>query len=136
MITHTQQRIEVIKLVAYHLSEKFTYPLFELSKEKNYSVHIGVLAEILDWSREFYDLYYNTINEWEVANWNSHHSYNNIKLEGLIIKYGQCRLKRFYDHNMDYATYFLERYSSIKFSDSEKMPRDLAVLEGNWTHQC
>ena len=46
MNIQTQQHHDFIKMVANRLAEKFIRPLFEFTHEKNYSAHIGGLAEI------------------------------------------------------------------------------------------
>ena len=114
MITQTKQETEFIKMVAKGLAEKFLEPLFLSNKEKNYSAHIGGLAEILDWAKEFYDQYYDKIINWERFKWSSDNIYNVVTLDGLIVAFGHERIKKFYVQNTNHATYFIEKYSAIE----------------------
>jgi hypothetical protein len=112
--TQTKQETGFIKMVANRLAEKFLEPLFLLSKEKNYFAHIGGLAEILDWAKEFYDQYYDKVINWERFKWSSDNIYNIVTLDGLIVAFGRDRIKKFYAQNANHATYFLEKYSAIE----------------------
>ena len=114
MITETKQETGFIKMVAKCLAEKFLEPLFLLSGEKNYFVHIGGLAEILDWAKEFYDQYYDKVINWERFRWSSDNIYDIETLDGLIVAFGRDRMKKFYAQNANHPTYFLEKYSAIE----------------------
>ena len=70
--------------------------MFELTKEKSYSAHIGGLAEILDWSHEFCEQYYDKVLNWEMFKSSSNNIYNAFSLDDLIVSLGRERLKKFY----------------------------------------
>ena len=114
MKTQTKQQTDFIKMVANRLAKNCMKSLLELSKEKNYSIYIGGLAEILDWSNEFYDEYYDKIINWEIFKSSSDNIYNAVTLDDLIIAFGWDRIKKFYTQNANHATYFLEKYSAIE----------------------
>lgn len=88
-------------------------PLFEPGKEKNYNAQIGGLAEIIDWSREFYDLYFDKINNWEMFKYSKHNIYNAVILDDLIIAFGKARIIKFYAENKSLENYFLEKYLAV-----------------------
>ena len=113
MITETKQQTDFIKMVANRLAKNFMGPLFELTKEKGYSAHIGGLAEILDWSKEFCDQYYAKITNWEMFRWSSDNIYNAYTLDDLIVSFGRERLRKFYAQNQNCANYFKEKYLAI-----------------------
>ena len=113
MNIQTHQQHDFIKMVANRLAEKFIRPLFEFTQEKNYSAHIGGLAEILDWAKEFSEQYYNYVIEWETFRHSSFNIHKAETLHDLIIAFGQERLKIFYAENADRANYFLEKYSAV-----------------------
>ncbi len=58
-MTSAEQQIDFIKMVAGRLSERFLEQMFFFYRKRNYSIHVGALAEILNWSEEFCDEYYN-----------------------------------------------------------------------------
>ena len=101
-------------MVARRLAEKFLERLIFLSKEKHYSARMGCLAEILDWSQEFYDKYYDKIINWETFKCSSDNIYEGITHDGLIVAFGEERLKKFYYQHVNHATYFTEKYSAIR----------------------
>lgn len=113
MATQTQQHVDFIKMVANRLAEKFIRPLFEFTQEKNYSAHIGGLAEILDWANEFSEQYYNNFIEGETFRGSTDNIYKAETLNDLIIAFGQERLQTFYAKNANHSTYFLEKYSAV-----------------------
>ncbi len=75
-VTLTKQQTDFIKMAANRLAKSFLKPLLELTTEKNYPAHIGGLAEILDWSREFYDKYYDKITNEEMFSCTIDNIYN------------------------------------------------------------
>lgn len=113
MNIQTQQHHDFIKMVANRLAEKFIRPLFEFTHEKNYSAHIGGLAEILDWASEFSELYYNHVIEWETFRHSRFNVYKAETLSDFIIAFGQERLKTFSAQNANRSNYFLEKYSVV-----------------------
>ncbi len=113
MTLKTKEEFDFIKMVANRLVEKLIWFLFPLNSEKNYAAHIGGLAEILEWSEEFYSKYYDKILNWETFKRSSENIYNAVTPDDLIITFGQERLKKFYTQNTNHTTYFLEKYSKI-----------------------
>ena len=102
-------------MVARRLAEKFLEPLILLSEERNYYTSIGGLAEILDWSQEFYGRYYDKIINWETLKCNNHKAAEAVIPDCLINTYGEERLKYFYaQHANNTTTYFLKKYSVIE----------------------
>jgi len=100
-------------MVASCLAKNYLAPLFDFTKEKSYSAHVGGLAEILDWSKEFCDQYYTKITNWEMFRWSSDNIYKACTLDDLIVSFGRERLKKFYDQNENRINYFKEKYLAI-----------------------
>ena len=113
MQAQTKQQTDFIKMVAKHLGKNFMALLFDLTKEKGQSAYIGGLAEILDWSKEFCDQYYDKITTWEKFRWSSDNIYNAFTLDDLIVSFGRERLKKFHSQPENHTNYFIRRYSSI-----------------------
>jgi hypothetical protein len=126
MTLHTQQQSDFIKMVASRLAEKFIRQLSALSNVKNYPALVGGLAEILEWSEEFYNLFFDKINDWEMFRWSNDNIHNANTLDDLIIAFGENRLKNFHVHNRNNSNYFLDKYAAIV---SESSIDDFEVLE-------
>jgi hypothetical protein len=114
MTIPTKHQCDFIDRVAIQLAKYFIGPLLELNSEKNYSKYIEGLAEILVWSKEFYDLYYYKTMDWEMFKKSNDNIYNAETLEDLIIDFGFERLENYYTKKKTNVIYF-ENYSSIKY---------------------
>jgi hypothetical protein len=115
MITHSKPETVFIELVADYLARKFIQPLLLYSNEKNYPAYVGGLAEILDWSIDFYDQYYTKIITCKNKNQVCKNKYNADTLERLIVAFGQERLLTFYAHHKHKPTYFIEKHKSMEW---------------------
>jgi len=113
VITQTKPQADFIKMVANHLAKNFIASLLELTKEESYSARIGGLAEIIDWSKEFCDRYYDKITNWEMFRWSNDNIYNAFTLDDLIICFGKERLRKFSTQIENHTDYFKEKYSAI-----------------------
>ena len=113
MTTHTQQQLDFIKMVANRLAAKFMKQLSALNNLKNYSTLIGGFAEILEWSEEFHNLFFDKIGDWELFRRSSDNIHNANTLDDLIVAYGENKLKNFHVHDRDNSNYFLEKYAAI-----------------------
>ena len=100
-------------MVANHLAKNFMTSLLELTKEESYAAHIGCLAEIADWSKEFCDQYQHEITNWEMFRWSSNNICNAFTLDDLIVCFGKDRLRKFYIQIENRTDYFKEKYSAI-----------------------
>jgi hypothetical protein len=114
MLIQNKQQIDFIRMVAIHLAKIFMKPLLEFNKEKNYPAQVGGLAEILDWSREFYEQYYDKITNWEIFRCSSYNIYNAGTPGDLIDAFGRERFNKFCAQNKSHTAYFTEKYSAIK----------------------
>jgi len=113
VITQTTSQNDFTKMVANHLAKNFMASLLELTKEESYAAHIGCLAEIGDWSKEFSDQYQDKITNWEMFRWSSDNIYNAFTLDDLILCFGKERLEKFYTQIENRTNYFKEKYSAI-----------------------
>jgi hypothetical protein len=95
-------------------------PLFAFSKVKNYPARIGGLAEILDWSQEFCEQFYDALVNWDGFKRSSDNNiYTATSLDELIMVFGQDKMKKFDARNLNHDTYFLEKYSATKYDYEE-----------------
>jgi hypothetical protein len=99
-------------MVAGELAKNFLPALQNLGAEKNYYSHIGSLAEILDWAKEFCELYNEKFMDAQFDKSN-HAFYNNASLESLIMSFGRERILKFYKQYTAPTNYFIEKYSSL-----------------------
>jgi hypothetical protein len=113
MHLQNKQQTDFIKMVANRLAKNFMAPLFELTKEKGQSAQIGCLAEILDWSKEFYDQYYDKVLNREMSRSGSDNIYNAFTRDDLVISFGREKLKKFCTQNENHTNYFIKRYAAI-----------------------
>jgi len=113
MITEkTKQQTDFIKMIANCLAKNFISSLFELTKEKSHSAQIGGLAEILDWSKEFCDQYYDKIFNQDLPKGN-HQTIQSLNLDDLIVTFGREKLKKFYSEAVNHTNYFEKKYSAL-----------------------
>lgn len=83
------------------LAGKFVKPLFDFYNESIYienkhETYLICLAEILTWSQEFYDLYYNNKNDWEISAEIKNTIYNNgVHRNEFLLAWGDKRMKQF-----------------------------------------
>ena len=102
-----------IKMVATSLMEKLIEPIFKSNKRKAFPEHVGVIAEILEWSEEFYDRYYIKTLDWQAFKLSSENIHNVTILDDLITAFGKEKLKIFFEKHKNHQTYFLSKYSAI-----------------------
>jgi len=55
---NSDEKVAFIEMVAIQLTSQFIPPLRLLCNRKNFYTHAGILAEMFEWSVEFFDLYY------------------------------------------------------------------------------
>src|SRR5215216_5715862 len=91
----SKQERHFIEMVAGRLAEDTLELLYQLSAEKNYYIHVGGLAEILDWANQFYDHYYNKVINWEIFRYSDDNIYNAATLDDFILAFGQDRISKF-----------------------------------------
>lgn len=127
MILETQNQFDFIKMVANRLADKLIWFLFPSNKGKNFSEHIGGMAEILEWSEEFYIRYYEKILNWEAFKRSTENIYNAAIQDDLIVAFGEEKLKTFYEQNKNHNTYFLEKYHAIMNENHN----DLLAIDDN-----
>ena len=96
MIEYKIHHPDEISNIAASLADEFLKPLFDFCNERNYFVYIGSLAEIMDWSCEFYAQYHHKLADWEKFE----HSQDNIfraRSKAEFLKaWGSNRIKLFY----------------------------------------
>ncbi len=89
-----------IDKIAACLADNFLKPLYHFCNEKNYFVYVACLAEILDWSHEFYNQYYNNVNDWEAFEEIKDNVYNTgVYRNNFLIVWGDKRIKQFFAQN-------------------------------------
>ena len=88
-----------VGLIAAYLAGKFVKPLFDSYKKHNYQVYVRCLAEILNWSQEFYDLYYNNKNVNDFKNNTELIYHNGIHRSDFLSAWGDKKIKQFLAHD-------------------------------------
>lgn len=113
-MTSAEQQIDFIKMVAGRLSERFLEQMFFFNRKRNYSIHVGALAEILNWSEEFCDEYHDKIISEEMFAEGLCQVHIGAELDCLITTFGRRRIKKFYAEKGNDPFYFLEKYLKIE----------------------
>jgi len=74
------------------LSDNFVKPLFDFRDEKNYPAYVKSLAEILNWSLEFYQQYHHKLKDWEAFEKSADNIYDAVNPNDFLIAWGQKRI--------------------------------------------
>ena len=114
MIIQSKPDARFIEMVADRLAQKFIKRLFLLQKERNYYVYIGGLAEMLDWSIEFSDQYYDKIISSKSYAAGSDTADKTAALDALIVAFGNEKIKHFYAQRNKYPSYYIKKYSAAE----------------------
>jgi hypothetical protein len=104
---------EFIEMVSQKLLEFFSQNLSKLNTQTNYAVHVGNLAEILDWSQEFFDNYYPNINNWTLFAKSEENIFKADTFEEFILAFGHVRFVKFCLNHGDSNAYFLNKYELL-----------------------
>ena len=115
----SQQQIDFFEIVVDLLVEHFVNPLNKLSNEKNYFVHVASLAEIVDWSEDFYDQYSDLPDDWETFKSSSRNIFKAGNITDFVIGFGHMKFKLFSIENGKYPDYFLRKYSALELNARE-----------------
>jgi hypothetical protein len=109
----SKQQVDFIDIVIDLLVGNFLTPLNQLSRRKNYFVHVASLAEIVDWSQDFWDQYFDLPDDWETFRSSKRNIFKAETINDFIIAFGREKYKTFCNENADYPEYFLEKYSEL-----------------------
>jgi len=104
-----------IGMIAACLTDNFLKPLYDFSNEKNYFGYLGSLAEISDWSHEFYNEYYHTLEDWEAFQDSKENVYKAINWNDFLIAWGHERIRQFFDQNTSQPGYFTDNIFKTTF---------------------
>ena len=102
-----------IKMVATSLMGKLIEPIFKSNKRKAFPEHVGAIAEILEWSEEFYEQYYKKTLDWQTFKLSRENIHSVTILDDLIAAFGEEKVKTFFAKHKNHQTYFLSKYSAI-----------------------
>lgn len=94
-----------VNRIATRLADKFVKPLFDFCNEKNYSVYLKSLDEILNWAYEFYAEYYPKLNDWEAFEGTKDNIFNSINRDDFLMAWGDKRMKQFIAENSNEKEY-------------------------------
>lgn len=97
-----------IGMIAACLTDNFLKPLYNFSNEKNYFGYLGSLAEISDWSHEFYDEYGLSLNDWESFQSSGKNIYKSPNWNDFLVAWGTERIREFFARNIHQPGYFSE----------------------------
>jgi hypothetical protein len=104
---------EFMNLVVEELVKNFLTALQNVNGEKNYYSHVGCLAEILDWAKDFCE-YYDKLVNGKFYNDVQRGFRNDKILHSLIKSFGRQRLLTFYKQTTYPGKFFNEKYLSLK----------------------
>jgi hypothetical protein len=107
-------REDFMNMVAGQLVRYFLTALQNLASEKNYYSHVGSLAEILDWAKDFCQLYEDKFMDAKFSVHARNCVHEDLVLKSLVISFGCERLLTFYRQNAISDDYFIEKYSSLQ----------------------
>jgi hypothetical protein len=111
-----------IGTIAAYLAGKFAKRLFDSYKEKSYPVYVKCLAEILNWSGEFYSLYCFNENNWESFENVKHTIYNKgVHRDDFLLAWGDKRINQFFAQKINEPEY------SQKYSNNSKDSKNFSV---------
>lgn len=106
-------REDFMNMVAGQLVRYFLTTLQNLGSEKNYYSHVGSLAEILDWAKEFCELYEDKFMDAKFSVHARNCIHDDLALKSLVISFGCERLLTFYRQNAIPDDYFIRKYSEL-----------------------
>jgi len=96
-----------IDTIAIRLANRFLNPLFDFCNKKNYFIYIGSLAEIMDWSYEFYHQYDHKLRDWEIFESSHENIFNAASKDEFLLAWGSNRIKQFYEQNANHPKNFI-----------------------------
>ena len=107
-----------IDTIAIRLASKFLNPLFDFCSQKNYFVYIGSLAEIMDWSYEFFYLYDQKLQDWKNFESSNENIFNAESKDEFLLAWGNNRIQQFYEQNAHHPKKFITRAGAKLFVEN------------------
>jgi hypothetical protein len=95
MIVQSKEQTDFIDLVSQKLAESFVKKLIQLGSQRKYENYAGSLEEILKWTWEFFDLYYDKFQNWKAFQHTEENNFNAESPHEFIIAFGHARFIRF-----------------------------------------
>ena len=95
MEIQSREQFDFLSCTMLILFANFLDPLFELQAEKNYYTHIGSVAQIIEWSREFYMMHYEHLDDMRHADVSENNGCFSSKIEPLLLLFGRERIETF-----------------------------------------
>ena len=115
-LMQSKQQVDFFEIVVDLLVEHFVNPLNQLSRQKNYFVHVASLAEIVDWSEDFYNQYSDLPNNWETFKTSGRNIFKVDNINDFVVAFGHAKFKMFCIENGNYPDYFLRKYSALELN--------------------
>ena len=100
-LIESEDQAAFVEMVAIQLTGKFMTELRRLCNRKNYFTHAGILAEMFDWSMEFFDLYYLEFENLEATD-----------VEESVIAFGNARYQELTAIPSCLDSYFIAKYKN------------------------
>jgi hypothetical protein len=101
---NSEEQLEFIEMVAIQLISQFIPQLRLMCNRRNFFTHAGILAEMYDWSIEFFERYY---HEFAVNT-------EPADLEEAAIAFGHSKLDRLSAAPVHLDKYFINKYNTLK----------------------
>jgi hypothetical protein len=104
------QESAFVRHVFQRLAEICIASLAKVNSQNNYIAHVGNLAEVVEWTWEFFDHYYPGIIDWPEFEKSSENIFNSQSMEEFICAFGHARFLKFCLDHGDSADYFMVKY--------------------------
>ena len=101
-----EEQTAYIEMVARQLTSKFITPITKLCNRKNYFTHAGILAEILEWSVEFFDRYHEELENCSEA----------TDVEEAVMAFGEGKFYNLCMFPNDIDHYFISRNFLLSYT--------------------
>jgi hypothetical protein len=94
MTLRTKQQLDFIDIVANFLADNFLKQVLAVNRKSSYDALVDGLSEILDWSWEFYDQYYDMIIDWQMFRCSGDNIYSAATVDELVVAFGRSKVAR------------------------------------------
>lgn len=101
MIVQSKEHTDFIDMVSQKLADSFVKKLIQLGNERNYENYAGSLEEILKWSWEFFDFYYDKFQHWKSFRHTEENIFDAENPHEFIIAFGHARFIKFCVENAE-----------------------------------
>jgi hypothetical protein len=88
----SKEEYEFVNAILIALFSRFFEPLFEMQAEKNYYTHVGTVAQMVEWSHEFYRMHNENNKHSATPSTNGAIPLLTPEMQELLLAFGQQRI--------------------------------------------